>query len=96
MKIITKKMSASSVLHSSFIHYTQNVPTLRKSDFCRHKREYPPLSLQKLQMMIDLDRIDSKKLIDIAAIFRTGLFSIDPMRKHFGIQLTDEVFTPIL
>lgn len=42
-------------------------------------------------MMIDLNRIDSRKLIDIAAIIRTGLYAINPMQKHFGIQLTDEV-----
>lgn len=56
----------------------------------RFKREYPPISLQSLQTMIDLNRLDITKPIDLAAICKTGLFDIDPGKKHYGFNLTDE------
>lgn len=59
--------------------------------FSRYKREYPPISLLKLQRMIDLNRLDVSKPIDLAAICKTGLYKISPELKQFGINLTDEV-----
>lgn len=41
--------------------------------------------------MIDLNRLDITKPIDLAAICKTGLYHIDPGLRHFGINLTDEV-----
>jgi large subunit ribosomal protein L15 len=55
------------------------------------RREYPPLSLLQLQKMIDTDRVDISQPLDLSVICNTGLYTIDPMSKHFGIQLTDEV-----
>lgn len=54
------------------------------------RRQYPPLSLQALQSLIDKDRVDITKPIDIASIIRSGLYNIFPDQKHFGINLTDE------
>nr|CAG4645041.1 EOG090X0BG9 [Leptodora kindtii] len=54
------------------------------------RREYPPLSLLKLQTMIDTGRIDPSKPIDLAALCNTKLFSLKPDQKHYGLQLTDE------
>lgn len=59
--------------------------------FFRFKREYPPISLLQLQRMIDLNRLDVSKPIDLAAICKTGLYKFTPLLKHFGINLTDEV-----
>ena len=58
---------------------------------CSLRREYPPLSLLQLQKMIDTDRLDTSQPIDLSVICNTGLYTIDPLHKHFGIQLTDEV-----
>ena len=55
------------------------------------RREYPPLSLLQIQKMIDTDRLDISKPIDLSVICNTGLYRMDPTHKHFGIQLTDEV-----
>ncbi|XP_059060422.1 large ribosomal subunit protein uL15m [Achroia grisella] len=55
-----------------------------------HRRQYPPLSLQALQTMVDRDRLDITKPIDIASIIKSGLYKIYPDQKHFGVQLTDE------
>lgn len=60
-----------------------------KSNF-RSKRQYPPLSLQTLQLMIDTNRIDPSKPIDLAAVCNTKAFHLDPSLRHFGINLTDE------
>lgn len=54
------------------------------------RRQYPPLSLNQLQMMIDTDRIDSSKPIDLVQICNTGLYKIKPIWRHFGVHLTDE------
>lgn len=55
------------------------------------KRQYPPLSLHTLQKMIDLNRIDITKPIDLSTLCNTGLYNIKPEDKHFGVNLTDEV-----
>lgn len=54
------------------------------------RRQYPPLSLYQLQNIIDKDRIDISKPIDIASIVKSGLYNFNPDQKHFGINLTDE------
>lgn len=55
-----------------------------------HRREYPPISLLEIQKLIDTDRIDITKPIDIASIVKSGLYQFFPDQKHFGINLTDE------
>ncbi|KAH0563698.1 39S ribosomal protein L15, mitochondrial [Cotesia glomerata] len=52
------------------------------------RRQYPPFSLQQLQMLIDTNRIDTSKPIDLATLINTGLFSIDTRQTHAGFQLT--------
>lgn len=54
-------------------------------------RQYPPLSLKTLQLMIDTGRLDPEKPIDLAAICNTKLFQIKPEDRHFGFNLTAEV-----
>jgi len=54
------------------------------------KRQYPPLSLKTLQLMIDTGRIDTSKPIDLATIANTKVFPIEPNFHHFGVNLTDE------
>ncbi|KAF5269162.1 hypothetical protein FQR65_LT02462 [Abscondita terminalis] len=54
------------------------------------RRQYPPLSLLQLQTLIDTDRIDISKPIDLVAICNTGLFRLFPDQHQFGVNLTDE------
>ena len=58
--------------------------------FSRSKRQYPPLSLQKLQLMIDTNRINSSQPIDLASICNSKVFPLNPKHRHFGVNLTDE------
>ncbi|XP_041968200.1 39S ribosomal protein L15, mitochondrial [Aricia agestis] len=55
-----------------------------------HRRQYPPMSLLELQSLIERDRLDITKPIDIAAIVKSGLYNFFPDQKQFGINLTDE------
>jgi len=41
--------------------------------------------------MIDLNRIDISKPIDLSVLCNTGLYNINPEDKHFGVNLIDEV-----
>ncbi|XP_058804772.1 large ribosomal subunit protein uL15m [Phymastichus coffea] len=54
------------------------------------RRQYPPVSLQQLQLLIDTNRIDSSKPIDLTALVNTGVIDVNPNWKHYGINLTDE------
>ncbi|XP_075992408.1 mitochondrial ribosomal protein L15 [Anticarsia gemmatalis] len=54
------------------------------------RREYPPLSLQQLQTIIDKDWVDTSKPIDIASIIKSSVYNFFPDQKQFGIHLTDE------
>ncbi len=57
---------------------------------CSAIRQYPPLSLQKLQLLIDTGRLDAARPVDLAAICNTKVFPVDPKKGHFGVQLTEE------
>lgn len=52
------------------------------------RRQYPPLSLHQLQLMIDTGRLDPKRPIDLAALCNTRLYFLEPMDRHFGVHLT--------
>lgn len=54
------------------------------------RRQYPPLTLLQLQTMIDTDRLDAGRPIDLTQLCGTGLVDIQPDSRHFGVQLTDE------
>lgn len=54
------------------------------------RREYPPLSLHKLQMFIDTNRVDPSKPIDLVSLVNTGLYDFKVEHKHAGVHLTDE------
>lgn len=54
------------------------------------RRQYPPITLNQLQTMIDTNRLNINKPIDVAMICNSGLFDFFPDQKQFGFQLTDE------
>ncbi|KAG5891596.1 hypothetical protein JTB14_032539 [Gonioctena quinquepunctata] len=54
------------------------------------KRQYPPLSMVDLQKLIDTNRIDTTRPVDLQAILNTGLYRLFPDQHQFGVQLTDE------
>lgn len=54
------------------------------------RREYLPISMDKLQMMIDLNRIDASRPIDLVQICNSGLFDLKPDIRQYGFQLKDD------
>ena len=56
----------------------------------RYERQFPPLSLGKLQLMIDTGRIDTSTSIDMATLCGSKLLSIKPGLNQFGFNLTSE------
>lgn len=54
------------------------------------RREYPPITLNQLQTLIDLDRLDIGRPIDVASLCATGVYDFHPDQQQFGFQLTDE------
>lgn len=59
-------------------------------------RQYKPISLLQLQRLIDLGRLNPNEPIDLTTICNTKLIMMDPSKREFGIQLTDEVLKIIL
>lgn len=41
-------------------------------------------------MLIDLDRLDTSKPIDLVSLVNTGVYKFNPDEHHFGVNLTDE------
>lgn len=54
------------------------------------RRQYLPISLHEIQLLVDVDRIDTTQMIDIAQICRTRMFKLNPEMREFGFQLVDE------
>ncbi|KAL3282351.1 hypothetical protein HHI36_005537 [Cryptolaemus montrouzieri] len=54
------------------------------------RRQYPPLSLEQLQLFVETNRVDASKPIDLVSIMNTGLYQIFPDKHQFGVHLTDE------
>ncbi|XP_038057411.1 39S ribosomal protein L15, mitochondrial-like [Patiria miniata] len=54
------------------------------------KREYLPVSLSKIQHLIDVGRIDPDEPIDVTSLVNAGEINIDIYKKQYGIHLTEE------
>lgn len=54
------------------------------------RRQYPPLSLKTLQLMLDTNRIDPSEPIDLITLCNSNVYHIDPKSHHYGVHLTDE------
>lgn len=46
--------------------------------------------MQQLQTMIDTDRLDTSKPIDLVQICNSGLFNLQPDSRQYGFQLKDD------
>ncbi|BES92259.1 Ribosomal protein L15 [Nesidiocoris tenuis] len=54
------------------------------------KKQYLPLPLTQLQRMIETERIDASKPIDMATLYGSGLFPGEVDMRIYGFNLTDE------
>lgn len=46
--------------------------------------------MDKLQLMIDTNRLDTSKPIDLVQICNSGLFDLQPPSRQYGFQLKDD------
>lgn len=46
--------------------------------------------MQQLQMMIDTDRLDTTKPIDVTQICNAGILGLEPASRQYGFQLKDD------
>jgi len=54
------------------------------------QRQYPEISLSKIQLMIDTGRLDAQAPIDLAALCGTKVLYLKPDQNQFGFNLTSE------
>ena len=56
----------------------------------RDRRQYPPLTLFQLQLMIDTKALNPEEPIDLTSLCNTNFYHMNPTFNHFGVHLTDE------
>ncbi|KAM8967328.1 large ribosomal subunit protein uL15m [Pelodytes ibericus] len=54
------------------------------------RRQYQPLSLNRLQYLIDLGRVDPTQPIDLTQIVNGRGVTIQPLKRDYGVQLVEE------
>ena len=54
----------------------------------RFQRQFPTISLEQIQLMVDTCRLDTSVPVDMAALCGTKLAFIDPSKNHFGYSNT--------
>lgn len=55
-----------------------------------NRRQYPPISLLKIQLLIDNGAINPEEPIDLASLCNSHFFKMDPKLNHYGVNLVDE------
>nr|XP_044623469.1 39S ribosomal protein L15, mitochondrial-like isoform X2 [Equus asinus]XP_044623470.1 39S ribosomal protein L15, mitochondrial-like isoform X2 [Equus asinus] len=55
------------------------------------RRQYQPLSLNRLQYLIDLGRVDPTQPIDLTQLVNGRGVTIQPYKRDYGVQLVEEV-----
>ena len=59
--------------------------------FCSFRCQYQPLSLNRLQYLIDLGRVDPTQPIDLTQLVNGRGVTIQPSKRDYGVQLVEEV-----
>ncbi|XP_061661996.1 large ribosomal subunit protein uL15m [Syngnathoides biaculeatus] len=52
--------------------------------------QYQPLSLRRLQYLIDLGRVDPERPIDLTQLVNGRGVTVQPLKRDYGVQLVDE------
>ncbi|XP_020386605.1 39S ribosomal protein L15, mitochondrial [Rhincodon typus] len=55
-----------------------------------YRRQYQPLSLNRLQYLIDLGRMDPSEPIDLTQLVNARGVTVQPLKRDYGIQLVEE------
>uniref|UniRef100_A0A8D0HGS7 Large ribosomal subunit protein uL15m n=1 Tax=Sphenodon punctatus TaxID=8508 RepID=A0A8D0HGS7_SPHPU len=57
------------------------------------RRQYHPLSLRKLQYLIDLGRVDTTQPLDLTQLTNARGITIQPFKRDYGVQLGADIFS---
>ncbi|KAM9501353.1 large ribosomal subunit protein uL15m [Clarias gariepinus] len=52
--------------------------------------QYPPLTLRRLQYLIDLGRVDTSRPIDLTQLVNGRGVTIQPLKRDYGVHLVEE------
>lgn len=64
--------------------------------FLSRRPQYQPLSLKRLQYLIDLGRVDPTQPIDLTQLVNARGVTVQPLKRDYGVQLVDEVIAACL
>lgn len=56
------------------------------------RQQYPPLTLRRLQYLIDLGRVDPSRPIDLTQLVNGRGVTIQPLKHDYGVNLVEEVW----
>lgn len=88
--IITKVHSEySPYFHTMMVYFASSSSPAEFLFFYSLRRQYLPLTMKEIQLLIDTNRLDASKPIDLTSICNTGLYRLDPSTFQFGFQLKD-------
>lgn len=54
------------------------------------RRQYPPLTLASLQLMVDTRALNIDEPVDVGTLCATNYYHVDPYDNHFGVNLVEE------
>ncbi|TNN65799.1 39S ribosomal protein L15, mitochondrial [Liparis tanakae] len=66
------------------------IPKYGYNDGHSRRPQYQPLSLKRLQYLIDLGRVDPNQPIDLTQLVNARGVTIQPQKRDYGVQLIDE------
>ncbi|XP_062335522.1 large ribosomal subunit protein uL15m [Osmerus eperlanus] len=67
-----------------------SIPKYGYNDGHSRRPQYQPLSLKRLQYLIDLGRVDPTQPIDLTQLVNGRGLTIQPLKRDYGVQLVDE------
>ncbi|XP_073344408.1 large ribosomal subunit protein uL15m [Pagrus major] len=67
-----------------------SIPKYGYNEGHSRRPQYQPLSLKRLQYLIDLGRVDTTHPIDLTQLVNARGVTIQPLKRDYGVQLVDE------
>ncbi|XP_046880036.1 39S ribosomal protein L15, mitochondrial [Hypomesus transpacificus] len=67
-----------------------SIPKYGYNEGHSRRPQYQPLSLKRLQYLIDLGRVDPTQPIDLTQLVNGRGLTIQPLKRDYGVQLVDE------
>lgn len=67
-----------------------SIPKYGYNEGHSRRPQYQPLSLKRLQYLIDLGRVDPNQPIDLTQLVNGRGVTVQPLKRDYGVQLVDE------